>query len=877
MAFDLRKIWQLLQGTSLRDEYEIPVSEGQASGDTKRYNISQLKAHIWAFVQQQIGQISQGPQGPSGTAGQQGQPGPTGNKGDKGDRGEAGLKGDFGPQGPIGIQGPKGDKGDLGALGEQGLQGIQGEVGPIGEQGPQGEQGVQGEQGETGKGQIEIIPFDVEELTDFEIDFSNHNRLTLFGSYPEIEWWTFDGSDDEGNQIESYQGSHYVKSVLNGVLVKATIQVSSIGYIVIRAGNDMPEENPGSGFSEKIPFTRDMESLYIDFTINARLANFGPQPYIQIYHVIPAEGGHNESLAYSPITGYFTNNVLTSIGIKTGYNDGYVLLKTTPNMIVPEQGQQGIQGEKGDQGEQGERGPQGTQGLQGIQGIKGEKGSPYLEVIAFKDVTDSGYEIDFTINNRQQLFGAYPEIEYWRTDENDENNQYNQFIGYSATKVDGVITKITIDIYGSGNLILRAGHDIPQKNEFAGGQYFEKIPFTRDMQILEIDFTINNRSANFGLYPHLETYVIPALTTNTEELSVGAYNRYLKNGALSSITFYPGYQTGYILIKSRADLFIPNPDTEAGHYEVIPFEGSSNSFEVDFTINNRGKLFGLYPYVEMWQETYPTGSYTHIPSQYDKIMVDGLISKLSFPPTYYGLGYVIIKSSHDLSIPVPPVAALDHFEIIPFSSLTDNPYGGKTVDFTLNNRQELFGLHPYFEVVQTYDGNEMTWRGQGEKIIENGAIKRLNIYPDPTSEGYVLLKSSPSVLIPSPEPEKLINIPADSDYTIGRIGEQTMIIVPNNTDGITRTITFPDPALHPAKTLTFFLNENWTAQTNIWNLVVTGGSKLIDPRGDVLFITPTEKIASFAVVNSKPDLFIFQSTGKNWLAINNRYSNNPSV
>jgi hypothetical protein len=150
MAFDLKKIWQLLQGTELQDGYEIPVSEGLEAGDTKKYNIGQIKGYLWSFIKDQIGHITQGPQGPSGTPGMQGQPGVTGAKGDRGEKGEPGLKGDVGPQGSIGIQGPQGNKGDSGnpgGEGRQGVQGIQGEIGPQGANGQEGPSGIDGKNG----------------------------------------------------------------------------------------------------------------------------------------------------------------------------------------------------------------------------------------------------------------------------------------------------------------------------------------------------------------------------------------------------------------------------------------------------------------------------------------------------------------------------------------------------------------------------------------------------------------------------------------------------------------------------------------------------------------------------------------------------------
>lgn len=140
--FNLKKIYELIAGTSLNDAHEIPVSEGSGPGLTKRYSIGQLKAFLWAYIQLQISGITKGDTGPQGATGAQGIQGQQGEKGLKGDKGDQGLKGDTGAQGSQGIQGPKGDKGDKGDTGSQGLQGIQGDKGDKGEQGDQGTDGA---------------------------------------------------------------------------------------------------------------------------------------------------------------------------------------------------------------------------------------------------------------------------------------------------------------------------------------------------------------------------------------------------------------------------------------------------------------------------------------------------------------------------------------------------------------------------------------------------------------------------------------------------------------------------------------------------------------------------------------------------------------
>lgn len=149
----LKKIWELVQGTTLDDAHEIPVSEGVGAGKTKKYNIGQLKGFISSFILDQISGITKGDQGPQGATGAQGIQGEKGEKGDKGDRGDQGLKGDQGLQGPIGIQGPIGVKGDKGDTGAQGVQGIKGDKG---DKGDQGDAGLNGDNGNDGISAYEV-------------------------------------------------------------------------------------------------------------------------------------------------------------------------------------------------------------------------------------------------------------------------------------------------------------------------------------------------------------------------------------------------------------------------------------------------------------------------------------------------------------------------------------------------------------------------------------------------------------------------------------------------------------------------------------------------------------------------------------------------
>jgi hypothetical protein len=143
--YSLKKIWQLFEGITLVDTYELPVSEGQergTAGPTKRYSIGQLKVYIGTYVLTLISDITKGDTGATGATGAQGIQGPQGIQGVKGDTGLTGPKGDAGAQGLQGIQGPKGDTGAAGAVGPQGIQGIQGEQGIQGDPGADGAPGI---------------------------------------------------------------------------------------------------------------------------------------------------------------------------------------------------------------------------------------------------------------------------------------------------------------------------------------------------------------------------------------------------------------------------------------------------------------------------------------------------------------------------------------------------------------------------------------------------------------------------------------------------------------------------------------------------------------------------------------------------------------
>ena len=174
---DFKKIWQLVAGTTLEDTHEIPVSEGVLPGETKRYNIAALKAHIWAFVQLQIADFTKGDTGATGATGPQGIAGPIGPVGATGPQGLIGPAGNAGMQGPQGIQGPIGNTGAPGAKGDTGIQGIQGPIGPDGMQGPAGEIIVAGDA-------ANILHGLVNPTNDIGVDddfYINTEERTIFG------------------------------------------------------------------------------------------------------------------------------------------------------------------------------------------------------------------------------------------------------------------------------------------------------------------------------------------------------------------------------------------------------------------------------------------------------------------------------------------------------------------------------------------------------------------------------------------------------------------------------------------------------------------------------------------------------------------------
>lgn len=156
--WDLIKIWQLIQGNNLQDEHELPLSEGQGAGQTKKYNIGQLKQYLLTFVMDRISLITKGDKGERGDTGAKGERGDRGDRGEQGTAGITGLKGDQGIAGPAGIQGAKGDKGDQGMPGPEGMQGMQGIQGIQGEQGVPGIQGNMGDTGEQGEQGLQGIP-----------------------------------------------------------------------------------------------------------------------------------------------------------------------------------------------------------------------------------------------------------------------------------------------------------------------------------------------------------------------------------------------------------------------------------------------------------------------------------------------------------------------------------------------------------------------------------------------------------------------------------------------------------------------------------------------------------------------------------------------
>jgi len=550
MAFDLKKIWQLLQGTELRDEYEIPVSEGEASGNTKKYNISQLKAHIWAFVKQQIGEVTQGPQGPSGTAGQQGQPGPGGAKGDRGDKGDPGLKGDSGPAGPIGIQGPKGDKGDAGSAGEQGLQGIQGDQGI---RGIQGETGIEGPKGDVGVGYFEKIPVTVDSIGEFTIDFTQNNRQENFGLYPNIEMWQVD------NNGEYFYSNYYNKTIVDNAISSVTMSAFFIGYILIKSTPTVSPPTPGTGGNghvEVIPYLNPgSHEFLIDFTKNDRQQLFGLYPIVEVYAYI---GGDIELLGIGGYEKTVINGIITSIKAFLHGNEGYVLLKSSPDGSSP---------------------------------APVDK-SDYYEIFPLKG--SDPVIIDFTQNNRKKLFGRFPYIETFQTYVGNPyyppNYETHLFLGFEKIlAADGSIENITIpgSIY-EGYTIIKSSPAllVPSpggQDEIPVNGNFEVINFTVDRTIsssVTVDFTVNNRQELFGLYPLIEVWVyVEDGTGSRKETTISTFfTKSFENDGLKSISFDVN-DDGYLILRSSPTASAQNPVNES----VIKIPANS-----DYTIKGIG-------------------------------------------------------------------------------------------------------------------------------------------------------------------------------------------------------------------------------------------------------------------------------------------------
>ncbi|MGJ1198834.1 hypothetical protein ACR777_05360 [Sphingobacterium spiritivorum] len=138
MSLELKKIHQLPAADQINNGDELPVSQGQQSGETRRMSVAMISQFIISAVQDLINQIAKGPQGPAGVPGQPGPPGVQGIPGPPGKDGATGLKGDTGPPGREGIQGPTGPPGREGIQGPPGIQGIQGPPGGTGEKGDPG-------------------------------------------------------------------------------------------------------------------------------------------------------------------------------------------------------------------------------------------------------------------------------------------------------------------------------------------------------------------------------------------------------------------------------------------------------------------------------------------------------------------------------------------------------------------------------------------------------------------------------------------------------------------------------------------------------------------------------------------------------------------
>ncbi|WEK18174.1 MAG: hypothetical protein P0Y49_15390 [Candidatus Pedobacter colombiensis] len=743
MAFELKKIWQLIQGTSLRDEYEIPVSEGQGTGDTKKYNISQLKAHIWSFVQQQISLVTQGPQGPTGTAGQQGQPGTAGAKGDKGDRGEAGLKGDTGPQGPVGIQGPKGDKGDNGNAGEQGIQGVPGEQGIQGLQGERGIQGIKGDFGGVNMEKIEITEYNPLGLT---IDFTENNRQELFGFYPTVEIW-----EKDGDGVEYFNGVYsYKKDYMDEKITSITVGGVSPGqYMLLKSGPDVVGKTSGNdvnGYYEIVPMSNSQDIITFDMTINNRLERFGLYPHIESFSFQPGE----QSEA-SEWTGYSRelaeDGTLKSINILGRLRNGYTVIKSSPALVVP---------------------PSSTN-------------EGHYEMIPFSFSLDTSLIIDFTINDRQKLFGRFPDIEMWV-------------------------------IIGGG------------------------------------DYSLSS--------------------TNIHKTVV--------NGLITKLTVDMAFREGYVLLKSGSGPLVLPPVNIEGDYEVFHYEENTDPIEIDFKENNRQNRFGLYPYIECWEHN--DGSFARMLSIPEKTIVDGKIDKV-FVWHSSSAGHILIKSTPALS-PIVPTEATENMEVIPFIYNTDGV--PVKIDFNQNNRRELFGLYPDVQVVYIDEKNIYHQFPDGEfhsvnsfgynKCIKDGVINYLAVYVgDYRMNGVIVLKASRSQGTSGPVVESSIDIPVNSNYTIGSIGSNTFITVPDNNDAIVRTLTFPDPSLNAGKSMTFFLKAEPGGGTNLWSIRTASAGNIVDANMNVFANGFRSASSPDGLEDLNNKFFVFQSNGHHWIATNNRY------
>ena len=157
--------------------------------------------------------------------GDKGDSGVDGSVGATGDKGAQGLRGATGPQGVQGIQGIKGNTGAVGPTGakgdtgDQGTKGLQGVVGPTGTSGSDGEDGLPGLPGAS------VHHLKGTSTTDMEGDF---------GTYGELDTYTFYGDANETIDLGSYvvrNGFTVADGESLGIMYRKTFDTDDSGIV----------------------------------------------------------------------------------------------------------------------------------------------------------------------------------------------------------------------------------------------------------------------------------------------------------------------------------------------------------------------------------------------------------------------------------------------------------------------------------------------------------------------------------------------------------------------------------------------------------------------------------------------------------------------